>query len=91
MGGALRRRNNTNYLEMSALFAARSAARAWLRRNLLRPHLLVIHSDNQGIAELMASREVNGGAYRWLAREHPLMRLAHRVARTRACGCAKPP
>ncbi|WP_377811862.1 hypothetical protein ABNQ38_36590 (plasmid) [Azospirillum sp. A29] len=82
MSGQLPRRKNTNILEMLALQRAEIVVQRWLRRHGLRARLLILHSDNQGIAEQMAAKYGKRKlVYRWLAREHPAMRLAHRVAK----------
>ena len=82
LGGEILSRRNSNAAEAVAMVLARDATRRWLKRHDIRAELLVVHSDNQSVAtslmERMASKRIT---YRWVAREHAMMRLAHRRAR----------
>lgn len=88
-GGRLRGIRNSNILEMVALRRAESGVQRWLKRRRLKARLLVLHSDNQGIADMLAEqRGTQKLVHRWLSRDHPAMRYAHRIARLRAANYA---
>lgn len=83
MGGAIRgKRRTSTGLEAVGIILARAAAQRYLRRHGLRVELLVVHTDHQDIAWTFQEREGTAKlTYRWIAREHPMMRWAHRRAR----------
>lgn len=82
MGGRIRSRRDTAGAEAVAMILARNSARRWVRRHGIRAELLVVHSDNQSVATaLMLKNDSARVTYRWVARDHPMMRLAHSRAR----------
>lgn len=82
MGGRIAGGRDSTGAEAVAMILARDSARRWLRRHGLRAELLVVHSDNQSVAAAFQQRHATDRlTYRWVARQHPMIRLAHSRAR----------
>lgn len=83
IGGIFTRKvpKKSHLAEFAASKIAMIRAYAWLRRNGLKAGLLIVHTDCQSILPTLELEVRKTGVFRWIARQHPMMQIAHRRAR----------